>query len=248
VPDVFLHIGLPKTGTTSIQAAMDASVDSLARAGILVPAGGHRGQRVAVYDLFGNRTEGGDSRGTPGAFAALMTEVRSSDLDRVLISEEDLGVARPRHVRRVVRSLEGRPVHVVIGVRDLARTLASAWQQAVVMGSTIQWHEFVDAVRDPDDRSLRAGLRFAMSHDVLRVLDVWGTAVPPDRIHVVTVPPAGSPPTLLLERFALATGIPAAAWRNRQAPGRHQRLSRVFAERPAPAGGLGERHVPDRRR
>jgi hypothetical protein len=218
VPDVFLHIGLPKTGTTSIQAAMDASVDSLARAGILVPAGGHRGQRVAVYDLFGNRTEGGDSRGTPGAFAALMTEVRSSDLDRVLISEEDLGVARPRHVRRVVRSLEGRPVHVVIGVRDLARTLASAWQQAVVMGSTIQWHEFVDAVRDPDDRSLRAGLRFAMSHDVLRVLDVWGTAVPPDRIHVVTVPPAGSPPTLLLERFALATGIPAAAWRTDVTP------------------------------
>jgi hypothetical protein len=101
----------------------------------------------------------------------------------------------------------------VIGVRDLARTLTSAWQQAVVLGSTIQWHEFADAVRTPDEGSLSAGIRFAMSHDLLRVLDVWGTVVPPDRIHVVTVPPAGSPPTLLLERFALATGIPAAAWR-----------------------------------
>jgi hypothetical protein len=229
MPEVFLHIGLPKTGTTSIQAAMDASVESLARAGILVPAGGHRGQRVAVYDLFGNRTPGGDDRETPGAFAALMAEARSTTLERVLISEEDLGVARPRHVRRLVHSLPGCRVHVVIGVRDLARTLTSAWQQAVVLGSTITWQEFADSVRTPDGGSLRAGMGFAMSHDLLAVLDVWGRVVPPDRIHLVTVPPAGAPTELLLRRFAHAVGIPAEAWRT-DVPPRNDSLGAVEVE------------------
>lgn len=214
MPEVFLHVGLPKTGTTSIQSAMDASVESLGKAGILVPAGGHRGQRVAVYDLFGNRTPGGDDRGTPGAFGALMREARSAPYDRVLISEEDLGVARPRHVRRVVRSLDGCRVHVVVGVRDLARTLTSAWQQAVVLGSTITWQEFVEAVRTPDAGALRASVAFARSHDLLSVLEVWGQAVPVERIHVVTVPPAGGLPDVLLQRFASAVGIPAGAWRS----------------------------------
>lgn len=229
MPEVFLHIGLPKTGTTSIQAAMDASVESLGRAGILVPAGGHRAQRVAVYDLFGNRTSGGDDRGTPGTFAALMKETRSTAFERVLISEEDLGVARPRHVRRVVRSLEGCRVHVVIGVRDLARTLTSAWQQAVVLGSTITWQEFADAVRTPDAGSLRTSVAFARSHDVLSVLDVWGSVVPPERIHLVTVPPAGGPPTVLLERFARAVGIPAGAWRT-DVPARNDSLGAAEVE------------------
>jgi len=39
------------------------------------------------------------------------------------------------------------------------------------------------------------------------VLRHWGGQLPPDHVHVVTVPPAGSAPTLLWERFAAVLGV-----------------------------------------
>jgi len=208
--NVVVHIGLPKTGTTSIQAALDASVDDLAGVGVLVPGGGHAAHRRAAYDLVGQRIGGGE--GVAGAFESMVEEIRRYDGDRVVVSEEELGRARPRHVRRLVRSLEGHDVHVVVGVRDLARTLTSGWQQSVVMGATTTWSEFARAARDPGDGPVRAGASFRLRHDLLRVLDVWERHVPRDRIRLVTVPPRGSSPAYLLERFAAATGIPATAW------------------------------------
>lgn len=41
--DVFLHVGLAKTGTTTIQAALDEAAERLAAEGVLFPGGGHRG-------------------------------------------------------------------------------------------------------------------------------------------------------------------------------------------------------------
>ena len=59
---VFLHIGLPKTGTTTIQAALDACAADLAAAGVLVPGGGHAAHRLAGFDLVGERVRGEDAR------------------------------------------------------------------------------------------------------------------------------------------------------------------------------------------
>ena len=56
---------------------------------------------------------------------------------------------------------------------------------------------------------------FWVRHDLLRVLDAWGTVVPPERIRVVTVPPRGAAARCLLDRFAVATGLPPDLW---QAP------------------------------
>ena len=58
-------------------------------------------------------------------------------------------MARPRHVRRVTRSLGRDRLHVVVGVRDMARTVVSAWEQNIVTGSATPWREFIAAVRDP---------------------------------------------------------------------------------------------------
>lgn len=134
--DVHLHVGLPKTGTTSIQAALDSHADALAGAGVCYPGGRHRAHRLAAYDLLGQRVKGDDADQVAGAFHRLVEEVVPYDGRSVVVSEEELGLARPRHVRRVVRSLRDHRVHVVIGVRDLARTVVSAWQQDVGDG----WH------------------------------------------------------------------------------------------------------------
>jgi len=218
MPEIHLHVGLPKTGTSTIQAALDARVDVLAAAGVLYPGGRHRAQRIAAYDLLGQRVRGDDADVVPGAFHRLVDEVNAYGGPRVLISDEELGLARPPHVRRVVRSLGRDQVHVVIGVRDMARTVVSAWQQNVMTGSTTPWREFIGAVRDPASQTVPDATAFWLRHDVLRVLDAWGTGVPPERIVVVTVPPPGTEGRCLLDRFAAATGLPTELWGDRDAP------------------------------
>jgi hypothetical protein len=42
------------------------------------------------------------------------------------------------------------------------------------------------------------------------ILARWGASLPPERVHVVTVPPAGAPPGLLWERFATVFGVDPA--------------------------------------
>lgn len=216
--EIHLHVGLPKTGTSTIQGALTARADALAGAGVLYPGGCHRAQRTAAYDLLGQRVRGDDAVAVPGSFQRLVDEVRAFGGPRVVISAEELGLARARHVRRVVRALGQDRVHVVIGVRDMARTVVSAWQQNVMAGSTTPWHEFIAAVRDPGSAVVPDATAFWLRHDLLRVLDAWGRAVPPERIQVVTVPPPGADGRCLLDRFAAATGLPQGLWDDAETP------------------------------
>src|SRR4051794_18629990 len=125
--DIYLHVGLPKTGTSSIQAALDARVESLAGSGVLYPGGRHRAHRLAAYDLLGQRVPGDDADRVAGAFNGIVNEMAEYTGRSIVVSVEQLGLARPRHVRKLVRSLGHHRVHVVIGVRDMARTVVSAW-------------------------------------------------------------------------------------------------------------------------
>ena len=205
--DVHVHVGLPKTGTTSIQAALDAHTAALAEAGVLYPGGRHRAHRLAAYDLLGQRVRGDDADLVAGAFNRLVEQMAAHP-GRSVVSEEELGLARPRHVRKLARGLVPHRVHVVIGVRDMARTVVSAWQQDVVTGGTTSWRDFIAAVREPRQQVVPAATAFWIRHDPLRVIDAWSTSVPVERISVVTVPPSGASSRTLLERFAVAAALP----------------------------------------
>ncbi len=145
--DVHVHVGLPKTGTSSIQAALDARDASLAEAGVLYPGGRHRAHRLAAYDLLGQRVQGDDADLVAGAFNSLVEEMAGYTGRGIVVSEEELGLARPRHARKLVRSLDHHRVYVLIGIRDMARTVVSAWQQDVVTGGTTTWRDFIASVR-----------------------------------------------------------------------------------------------------
>lgn len=204
---VYVHVGLPKTGTTYIQSALWESRDRLAAAGCLVPGEGRGASWIAVSDLLGRRPRGDEAPTVEGAWGGLVESVRDWDGDRVILSQELLGSATRSQAQRMVRSLRPCDVHVVVTVRDLARTLPSVWQQEIRKGRTWTWREFVAAVRDPDSGAATAGVAFWLRFDVERILRIWGGVVPPAHIHVVIVPPRGAPADDLLGRFAAATGV-----------------------------------------
>ncbi|HSU02234.1 MAG TPA: hypothetical protein VLK03_06755 [Nocardioides sp.] len=210
--DVFLHVGLAKTGTTTIQGALEAAAGRLAEEGVLFPGGSHRAQRLAVYDLLGQRVSGEDDARVAGSLGRLVAEIGAHRGPAVVVSEEELSLARPRHVRMLSRALAGHRVVVVVGVRDMARTLVSAWQQTVVNGGTTRWPDFVRSVRGEPGAPPSEGISFWLRHDLLRVVDTWAGAVPVEEVRLVTVPPPGAPSGELLARFGAAAELPAPAW------------------------------------
>jgi hypothetical protein len=205
---VCAHIGLAKTGTTSLQYALQEHVSLLAGHGVLFPGGTHARQTAAVYDLMGRKLRGEDLPNVPGAFGRLVTEIDAWTGRQSVLSQEILALARPKQVRHCVEALRAHRVVVVVTVRDLARTICSAWQQEIFQGQTYTWAEYLSAIRGARDGTASAGLSFWARQDLLRVLNRWEAWVPRENIRVVTLPPAGQPPHLLFDRFAEVLGLP----------------------------------------
>jgi hypothetical protein len=207
---VYLHVGLPKTGTTYLQSVLWENRAALASAGCLVPGEGRGFAWLAASDVLGRRPQGAEAPTVAGSWRAFVDAVAGFDGDRAILSEELLVTANKRQLRRIVSSLRPADVHVVVSVRDLARTLPSVWQQEIRKGRTWSWPEFLSALRDPDTGPPTAGASFWLRFDVQRTLRAWEGLIAPEHVHVVLVPPPGAPSGVLLTRFGTATGLDTA--------------------------------------
>jgi len=206
-----VHIGLGKTGTTTLQDALDASQEALATYGVEVAGGGHRAMRRAVYDLVGRRIGGGENTGVDGSFKPFMASIATSTAPVVVLSEEMLAGARPGQIKRLVGAVGGREVIVVVTVRDLASVLGSYWQQQIMMGRSQTLPDFLESVRDPGSGSASAGVGFWVRQDLGRVLAAWETQVPRNNVRIVTVPADRS--ESLEDRFASVLDVPPGVLR-----------------------------------
>ncbi len=213
-PVVFLHVGAMKTGTTYLQHVLTANAGELAVAGFLFPGGTWGAQVRAVRDILRlGREDPILTAESSGAGAALAAEILSRPDAVSIVSMEFLSFADVRGARRVVRSLPGAEVHVVLTVRDAVRSIPSLWQTAVENGATTTWAQFqrdACAAASITGRLSRAQSvqQVRGAQDVPRMLRVWGAAVGGERLHIITVPPAGTSPRLLWERFERVVELP----------------------------------------
>jgi hypothetical protein len=203
-PTVFLHIGTAKTGTTYLQRLLWHNSRALEECGLRYPGRLLGDQFRASLDLRQAPHEGEDPDRVRGAWKAL-ARAASAAPDRAVISQETLARARVEHVQRAAKSLRKTDLHLVATVRDMGRQLPAVWQEQVKNRSTGRYERFMDAVAErPDTARHRL---FWLGQDVLDVLGRWSAAVPPERIHVITVPQPGAPSGMLWARFASVLGI-----------------------------------------
>ncbi len=208
---LYLHVGMMKTGTTYLQNVWRANHEELADQGVYYPvAPGSPAQRFAVWDFLGRQPRGADDGRTAGQWAALTAAVSERADRTVLLSEESLASVSVRRARRAVAAFPDHEVHVVVTARDLGRVLSSAWQEDVKSGAAYTWPEFIAAVRDPDALTRDPARGFWLRHDLPAVVETWAEAAGADRVHVVTVPPEGSEPGLLLARMGGLVGFDPA--------------------------------------
>jgi hypothetical protein len=201
-PKVFLHIGEPKTGTTFLQQVLWGNRARLAARGVVLP--GHHAQDHyrASQDLRGLQKLASDPAGSwTGEWEILASQAKQAPRAAV-ISHELFAAAGPEQAGRAVSSLQPAEVHVVLTVRDMATLLPAEWQETVKHRSAREWEDWLGDVIDRE--SVAADRRqwwFWRVHDTLAILRIWSRYVPADRLHVITMPPRGSSPGLLWERF-----------------------------------------------
>ncbi len=203
---VLLHVGAPKTGTSFVQDILFTNREALRERGILYAADRHDAHFLAALDLM-ELPWGGLEGEAVGAWDRLAAEVRGWP-GTAIISHEIFGTASRVQVARALESL-GAPeteVHIVFSARDLVRQIPAEWQENVKHRRTKTYGRFLENLRDPE-RSAEVAQWFWGVQEIPDVLDRWGENVPRERVHLVTVPPPGSSPTLLWERFSGVFGI-----------------------------------------
>ena len=131
---VYLHIGLPKTGTTFLQAALWANKSALGERGVLVPGRHHRRHLLASLDL----REDPKLARRPGDVAHpwqdLVEEILAWDGPSAVVSHEFFAAASEAQVRRALESFPDMELHVLITARDMVSLGLSRWQEWVKNG------------------------------------------------------------------------------------------------------------------
>jgi hypothetical protein len=206
---VVLHVGTPKTGTSYLQDVLFRNREVLARTGIIYPASRPDGQFLAALDLM-QLPWGGLQTEAIGAWDDLARQVRDHD-GTAIISHEILATASRAQIGRALESLghrvgDGTEIHLVLSVRDLVRQIPAEWQENVKHRAQLSFGAFLDQIRDPE-RATRIGAWFWGVQEIPDILDRWGRELPPEHVHLVTVPPPGGAPEVLWKRFSQAFGL-----------------------------------------
>ena len=193
---LYLHIGLQKTGTSYLQNLCWSSVDELRGQGVtMVPEG-----RIETFWLALDVRQRIDAHDVPRVARSvelLPEQLAAVTTPAALISHETLASASAAQIDRLLEACAGHEVHVVVTARDIGRQVPSLWQEGLKAGRSDTLEEYVGALRAPDGRSGSVWRRL----DLAGVLARWAKGVPPERIHVVTVPGPDGPREALLERY-----------------------------------------------
>ncbi|MFA1537713.1 hypothetical protein [Actinomadura monticuli] len=207
---VYLHVGAPTAGTAFLHRVLWDNRRRLADAGVCYPIAGPQEHFGAVMDLREMSWGGRRDPSWDGAWRRMAERALDWDGPTVVFSQGLLGGATEQQVKRAVAALEPAEVHVVFATRDLGWQLILDWQEQIRHAHMIPFERFVDdlvrlGIKAPEPY----GEMFWGLHDPVRVLAAWESAVPQERVHVLTVPGPGGEAGVLWDRFRDLTGIGA---------------------------------------
>lgn len=205
-PVVYLHVGAPKTGTTYLQEVLWCNRDVLRQEGVLYPGQDRSSHFHGVQDLLGFSFNGHKDPQVLGAWHRLLDEVGSWP-GTVLISHELFALASAEDVDRTMQALSFAEVHVIYTLRDLARQIPSVWQEDLKNRHALSFAEYVRGLRGDQPHHLCD--LFWRLQDPVSVLQRWSAQIPPERVHVITIPQRDAAPGLLWKRFADTVGLDA---------------------------------------
>lgn len=151
-PQIILHIGPSKTGTTSLQTFLHSVQETLLAQGVLYPTEGRmkRGRVYQVYRPQGLVKMSGDRAAhhllawtvkeevigleSDHCWAALLNEIQVEDPEKVVLSSESFSRASDDEVGRIAQYLADFPCRAVFYLRNPFSRVVSRFTQEVKMG------------------------------------------------------------------------------------------------------------------
>jgi hypothetical protein len=207
---VLLHVGVHKTGTTAIQAALADAREDLATQNVRYP-GKLQAQHRAALALLG-RPWGWNNRGggvmDREHFDRLVKRTTTAP-GRVVISSEFFCEASAEQAQEAVTALSeagARPVHVVVTLRNLGKLLPSSWQQYLKYGLTTSYDAWLtDVLAAPGSSKMTP--TFWKRHDHGDVITRWAKAVGPENLTVMVLEDV--PREYMFDTFAQFLDVPS---------------------------------------
>ncbi|SDS15121.1 hypothetical protein [Microlunatus soli] len=179
-----LHIGIPKTGTTTLQRTAAYHREKLLENGVCYP-GSTLNHREAVSALMSRSLGWKNSESTPAKaiWKRIEREVKQTPAERSLISHEFACESTDEQARRFIRAL-GPKTHVVITLRGFADLLGSSWQQYVKAGFQKPYGVWLKQILGPRSK-LRTTPTFYLRNDQAAIVERWVRVAGVDRVTVV---------------------------------------------------------------
>jgi glycosyltransferase involved in cell wall biosynthesis len=130
---IYLHIGIGKTGTSSIQKMLLDNYYEFLEQAILVPKSGikygmaHHGLANLEEDIFSLETE--------EIYNSLIDEIDASFADNIIISSELFSYVKPSYIEQVHKYLKKYDVKIIFYVREQVKLFESTYLQWLKVGN-----------------------------------------------------------------------------------------------------------------
>ena len=223
-----LHIGLPKTGTTTLQRGAAVNRTELLEHGVCYPGRGfnHRDAVAALMQRpLGWRDNGATLHGMQ-KWRQLIDEVRQFDsarrsvptaaADRAFISHEFICESTDPQVERFAEELGPDRIHVAVTLRGFADLLPTNWQQFVKSGSTRTFDGWLKIVLN-EKRAAKNAATFVRRNDQAAIIRRWTKIIGADRVSVVIADKRQ--PDFLINSFEDLLGLPRGTMASRPVGG-----------------------------
>src|SRR5688500_15412799 len=192
-----------KSGTTFLQGRPNANREELGKQGVMFPGPTWNRHGQGVKDLMGSK------RRKPGAWASLRDEI-NQHRGTAVVSMEYLAPMRPARIETLPGEFPDRELRIVLTVRDLGRSVPAMWQEGLKNRQTWTWAEYLHGIEHDGD----AGRRLWRQQAAAKIPRRWAGQVGTEHVTVITIPPPGSDPEILWDRFCQVAGISPATWQD----------------------------------
>ena len=182
--EILLHIGPPKTATTSIQQLLNqhGSLRSDITTEVLT-------QRDAVLDLVLHDEFTKSAPMRRGGWEKLVSAINRSRAEIVIVSDEKFSWLDRSAIAEVAQAFGAERTQVVFGARALHRVIPSYWQELLKVGASDSLHAWCAALIEGNahgERSRNAG-RFWRSHDLGALAERWTSGFGQTRVTCFVV-------------------------------------------------------------
>jgi hypothetical protein len=204
--EVLVHIGIYKTGTTSIQERLEPRRAELATYDVYYPGRhvAHNTAAMAVLQVRRGWREGG--RVPPlSNWDALVDQSHRRDV-RTIVSSEVFCIADDAGADRIVSTLGQGRTKILITLRPLEDLLPSSWQEYVKSGLTLPYDTWVSRILDGPGAAWTDSPSFWSRNDFGPLVERWATAAGAENVTVMPIDKSN--PSFLYRQFEELVGLP----------------------------------------